>query len=37
MAKAAAKTIAAEVSGSSQPRPDELGVVCLMDMATLPP
>jgi sulfide:quinone oxidoreductase len=32
MAKAAAMTIAAEVSGRSQPRADELGVVCLMDM-----
>ncbi len=32
MAKAAAMTIAAEVSGRSQPLADELGVVCLMDM-----
>lgn len=32
MAKAAAMTIAAEVSGRPQPRADELGVVCLMDM-----
>jgi sulfide:quinone oxidoreductase len=32
MAKAAAMTIAAEASGRSQPRADELGVVCLMDM-----
>ncbi len=32
MAKAAAKTIAAEVSGRPQPPAEDLGVVCLMDM-----
>ncbi|HEX9050800.1 MAG TPA: FAD-dependent oxidoreductase [Anaeromyxobacter sp.] len=32
MAKAAARTIAADVGGGSRPHADELGVVCLMDM-----
>ncbi len=32
MAKTAAATIAADITGRPQPAPDELGVVCLMDM-----
>ena len=32
MAKVAAATIAAEVTGKTQPVADELDVVCLMDM-----
>ncbi len=32
MAKVAAATIASDVTGSAPPQPDEIGVVCIMDM-----